>query len=444
MPGDELGEQDRPPGSELVFVVGARRSGTYWLQRILASHPRVSGVPSETYLFAEGVAPLLSRLHGGARSSPQVGVVYAERAAVIDGVRGLCDSVLGPYLQPGARLLVERTPDHVRHMRLISELYPGARFIHIIRDGRDVARSLLAKSWGPDSVEAAASEWRDSVRAGRAQAPSPARYRELRYEDLLARPDASIRSLFDWLGLGVDDAVIDQALGEARTALSVDATRPATESEKWRQVFGPRELAAFERAAGDLRAELGYEPASAPSWRRRLAAHPRVRHLWDRSATRARHGLRRTPRRVLERLAGQRTATGPSPSQRQAAVDGLLAALQAGEPDAIETRLSPDALITIVGGGASVSMRGAPGRAALVDAVRSDPAFGDRQVIGDVHPAIPTTTVVLSFEDDSGDRRERVLAISLRGMLCERLTLYRLPLSTKASSAPSGAGGLDG
>jgi len=427
MPGDEPQVQDHPPGSELVFVVGARRSGTYWLQRILASHPRVSGVPSETYLFAEGVAPLLGRLHGGARSSPQVGVVHAERPAVIDGVRGLCDTVLGPYLQPGDRFLVERTPDHVRHMALISEVYPGARFIHIIRDGRDVARSLLAKPWGPDSVEAAASEWRDSVRAGRAQAPPPARYRELRYEDLLARPGASIRSLFDWLGLGVDDSVIEQALGEARTPLSVDATRPATESEKWRQVFGPRELAAFERAAGDLRVELGYEAASPAPWGRRILARPRPRNLRARAAARAR-GWRRAPRGALARLAGRRPAPGPSPSQRQAAVDRLLAALQAGDGAAIEARLSPDALITIVGGGESASMRGAPGRAALIDAVRSDPAFGGRQVIGDVHPAIPTTSVVLSFEDDSGNRRERVLAISLRGMLCERLTLYRLPL----------------
>lgn len=438
MPGDDRASEDRLAGAELVFVVGARRSGTYWLQRILTSHPQVSGVPSETYLFAEGVAPLLRRLHNGARSSPQVGAVYAERAAMIRGLRGLCDSVLGPYLQPGARYLVERTPDHVRHLALISEVYPGARFVHIIRDGRDVARSLLAKPWGPDSVEAAASEWRDSVRAGRAQAPSTARYRELRYEDLLARPDPTIRSLFAWLDLSVDEAVIGQALGEARTALSVDATRPATEPEKWRQVFRPRDLAAFERIAGDLRAELGHEPASAPSWRRRLAARPRVRHLWDRSATRARHGLRRTPRRVLERLAGQRAATGPSPSQRQAAVDRLLAALQAREPGAIDACLAPDALITIVGAEGNASTRGAPGRAALIDAVRSDSAFRGRQVVGDVHPAVPTTTVVLSFENDAGDRLERVLAISLRGMLCERLTLYRLPLSTKAPSAPSG------
>lgn len=439
MPGDDGPGQDRQPGAELVFVVGARRSGTYWLQRILTSHPRISGVPSETYLFAEGVAPLLHRLHSGARSSPQVGAVYAEREAVIRGVRGLCDSVLGPYLQPGARYLVERTPDHVRHIALIAEVYPGARFVHIIRDGRDVARSLLAKEWGPDSVEAAASEWRDSVRAGRAQAPSPARYRELRYEELLARPDAAIGSLFDWLGLPADEDVVSQAIGEARIALSVDATRPATGVEKWREVFRPRDLAAFERSAGDLRAELGYERASSASWRRRLAADPRLRRRGVRSTARA-HGLRRLPRRIRARLAGPPPATGPSPSQRQVAVDRLLGALQSGEREAIEAGLSPDALITIVGRGGSTSMRGAPGRAALINAVRSDRAFRGRQVVGDVHPAVPTTSVVLSFEDDAGECFERVLAISLRGMLCERLTLYQLPLASRTSAPPSAGG----
>ncbi len=440
MPGDDHVSQDRPPGSKLVFVVGARRSGTYWLQRILTSHPRVSGVPSETYLFAEGVAPLLHRLHNGARSSPQVGAVYAERDAVIRGVRGLCDSVLGPYLQPGGRYLVERTPDHVRHLALISEVYPGARFVHIIRDGRDVARSLLAKPWGPDSVEAAAAEWRDSVRAGRAQAPSPARYRELRYEELLARPDSAIGSLFDWLDLPGDEVVVSQALGEARTALSVDATRPATQAGKWREVFRPRDLAAFERSAGDLRAELGYERASSASWRRRLAVPPRLRPLGVRSAARAQRGLRRLPGRIRARGAGPSLAPGPSPSQRQVAVDRLLGALQAGEREAVESCLSADALITIVGREGSTSMRGAPGRTALIDAVRSDPAFRGRQVVGDVHPAVPTTCVVLSFEDDAGERLDRVLAISLRGMLCERLTLYRLPLAAKVSAPPAAEG----
>lgn len=440
MPGDDRASEDRLPGAELVFVVGARRSGTYWLQRILTSHPQVDGVPSETYLFSEGVAPLLRRLHNGARSSPQVGAVYAERVAVIRGLRGLCDSVLGPYLEPGSRYLVERTPDHVRHIALISEIYPGARFVHIIRDGRDVARSLLAKPWGPDGIEVAASEWRDSVRAGRAQALPPARYRELRYEELLAQPDAAIRSLFDWLELDRDAAVISEALGEARTALSVDATRPATQSDKWKQVFRPRDLATFEHIAGDLRAELGYEPSSAAPWARRLAAHPRAHRLEGPAATRVCDGLRRARRGAVARLAGRRGAPGPSPSQRQAAVDRLLAALQAGEADAIEACLSPDALITIARAGGNVSMRGAPGRAALIDAVRSDPAFSGRQVIGDVHPAIPTTSVVLSFETEAGDRLERVLAVSLRGMLCERLALYQLPLSTDDSAGPPGGG----
>ncbi len=434
MPGDDGPGGDRQPGAELVFVVGARRSGTYWLQRILTSHPRVDGVPSETYLFSDGVATLLRRLHNGARSSPQVGAVHADRGAVIRGLRGLCDEVLRPYLQPRSRYLVERTPDHVHHIALISEVYPGARFVHIVRDGRDVVRSLLAKPWGPDNVEAAASEWRDSVRAGRLQAPPATHYRELRYEELLTQPEAAIGSLFGWLGLDADEIIMGQALGEARTALSVDATRPVPRLEKWKGALRPRDLAAFERVAGDLRAELGYEPVSSLAWYRRRAAGPR--RLAARSLSWADDGLRHAPRRLLARLAGPRPAPGPSPSQRQAAVDALLAALQAGEGDAIEAALSPDALITIVGREGSASMRGAPGRAALVDAVRSDSAFRGRQVIGDVHPAIPTTSVVLSFETEDGDRCERVLAISLRGMLCERLTLYQLPLSTKASPAP--------
>src|SRR4051794_19181933 len=68
----QMSRADSPLRGRMIFNVGARRSGTFWLQRIVAAHPGVSAVPSETHLFSDGIAPLFSRLQHSVRSSTKV------------------------------------------------------------------------------------------------------------------------------------------------------------------------------------------------------------------------------------------------------------------------------------------------------------------------------------------------------------------------------------
>src|SRR5687768_11824026 len=102
-----------PLHGRMIFNVGARRSGTFWLQRIVTSHPEVCAVPSETTLFSDGIAPLLRRFHHGARSRPQAGRLYLDRETLLDATRDFCDVALGAQLEEGARYLAERTAMHV-------------------------------------------------------------------------------------------------------------------------------------------------------------------------------------------------------------------------------------------------------------------------------------------------------------------------------------------
>ena len=67
---------DCPP-VQMIFNVGARRCGTYWLQRITCAHPAVAEVPSETYVFSHGIAPLMERFHHDDPEYEEVGQVYA-------------------------------------------------------------------------------------------------------------------------------------------------------------------------------------------------------------------------------------------------------------------------------------------------------------------------------------------------------------------------------
>jgi len=254
---------DSPLRGRMIFNVGSRRSGTFWLQRIVTAHPEVGAVPSETHLFSHGIAPLVDRFHHGGVAAEQVGSTFIERDVLLDALRGFCDTVFEGMLGAGKERLAERTPLHALHTALIADVYPDARIVHIIRDGRDVARSLLAHQWGPGSVAEAAREWRVSVEAARAGAPGPDRYFEIRYEDLLADPAARIGELYRWLGLPVDDAILERALAEAKVSRNLDPMRTPPGTGKWRTGLEPKDVDAFEEVAGDLLHGLGYPRVEA-------------------------------------------------------------------------------------------------------------------------------------------------------------------------------------
>src|SRR5439155_13937772 len=252
-----MGRADSPLRDRVVFVVGARRSGTNWLARILTAHPSVVGLPSETYLFSHGVARFAELVQHANPGSMVMGKVFMERAEFLDAIRELVDRVFLDNLErlgPDSTYLVGRTPAHVSHLGLIAEVYPDARAIHVVRDGRAVARSLVSMDWGPDTIEEAAREWCEAIDGGRAGVEALGdRYREVRYEDLLADPRARAAELFDWLGLGVTDAEWERVLAEAGSEFNVDPGSPGVRGDKWRDELSDDEVRAVERVAGGRR-----------------------------------------------------------------------------------------------------------------------------------------------------------------------------------------------
>src|SRR3954451_9124785 len=289
-----MSRADSPLHGRMIFNVGARRSGTFWLQRIVASHPEVAAVPSETHLFSDVIAPLFVRFQHSELWSPTVGEVYVDRESILDASRDLCDVVFAEFLEPGASRVAERTPLHALHLDLIAAIYPDARFVHIIRDGRDVARSIVSQGWGPETIEGAAQEWRAAVVAARAASLPPQTYREIRYEDLLADPEPAIRDIYGWLGLAAEDRIVEEAVDEANVGANLGAEPSRIATAKWHDMYSPQELVAFDRVAGDLLAELGYPP-SAPE-----------------GTAPARPGSRRLAKVTAARLAGIRRRRTPS------------------------------------------------------------------------------------------------------------------------------------
>jgi Sulfotransferase family len=427
---------DSPLRDRMIFVVGARRSGTNWLQRIVNAHPDVVGVPSETYLFSRGILPLTERFQHGASGSHSLAVIYMDRGAFLDALRDFCDAVfegLIGVLQPGARRLCERTPEHTRCLALIGEVYPDAHVVHIVRDGRDVARSLASQEWGPDSIREAAEEWVTSVTAARRDGQALEHYHEVGYEAMLAEPRRHIAALYEALALDASPAVVDAAVLEAAVPFNVDPGLPTVATGKWRDRFSAADLDAFTAVAGPLLAELGYQAAPL------LAAHtPRpgqsVVKGWT-MANGARHRVRALARRAVSRagLIDHDAVANRRIHRRlfeiQDVVDGLLNAIAARRFDDIAELVAPSARYRVVDAAGDWQARGPEGLARFVEVVRDDPALAGRQLRADVHPAAPSFTVVASYRTADGATHDRALVVVAEQARIDSLVYYRLPLS---------------
>jgi hypothetical protein len=404
----------------MVFVVGARRSGTNWLQRALGAHPAVACVPGETYLFYGGIRPLAERIQHGAAGSARTGSVYMARDAFLDATRDFCDRVFGGLLDSvagEARYLVERTPWHVLCLDLIGDVYPDAPVIHIVRDGRDVARSLLAQPWGPETIEDAAREWQESVIAGHAAAPRLARYHEVRYEELLADPCRVIEELYAFLELPRTQAVVDAAVAEAAIPYNLVAGESDVGAEKWRSALTASQLSAFMAVAGDKLSSLGYEAiaTSAPETRDRrsvvMALRGRVRGRLRR------HGSgRREERALRQRLDAS-----------QEVVEQLLECVERPDLETLERVLTPRVSVRIIDHEGEWQARGETGVGRLFDVLRADAAGAmQQQVRGDLHPGVPTWTIVLEHASPGGTTVRRVVVASAtNARRIDEVTYYR-------------------
>ena len=237
------------------FVVGCSRSGTTLLRALLDAHPLLA-VPPESH-FA-----VLPRLR--LRRDPwfrlwEIDPPDLRGLGVADAVRAVFAAYAAAHGKPR---YADKTPHYVSHLPLLADRFPEARFVHVVRDGRDVALSLLEVPWGPDDLEGAALHWRRRVLEGRAAGLGPARYRELRYEALVADPERELRGLAAWLELSYDPAMLDPARRPVAMPYPEHhhrlALAPTPGLRDWRREMSAADAARFQAVAGDALAELGY------------------------------------------------------------------------------------------------------------------------------------------------------------------------------------------
>jgi len=163
----------------------------------------------------------------------------------------------------------DKTPGHVMHIPALAEMFPEGRFIHVIRDGRDVLLSNLETRFGSADVAEGALVWRRVVTEGRrAGAELRAdRYCEIRYEDLLDDPEGQLRRLADFSSLDFHEDMLryfnqgSEIVGSAWHHRNLNLP-PTKGMRDWRIEMPAHHVFAFERLAGDQLDDLGYERSS--------------------------------------------------------------------------------------------------------------------------------------------------------------------------------------
>jgi hypothetical protein len=287
----------RPP---VPFIVGVGRSGTTMLRLMLDAHPQLT-IPPETHFVPE----LIEAIDGGAgperavevmQSVRQWGDLQMDAAEVLERLRSIDEWNAGNALRAFYAIYAERqgkprfgekTPAYVRKMRLIERAMPEARFIHVIRDGRDVALSRWKRTLG-EGKRAPAGQvgegWQRRIRRAQKQGERLAHYLELRYEDLVTDTEPNLRRICEFIELEWDPVILryyeraaDRMAEMARDLPAAEGkpTRPGEERMeahamtqkppdpsamyRWKERMDPADVVAFDEAAGELLAELGYE-----------------------------------------------------------------------------------------------------------------------------------------------------------------------------------------
>ena len=271
------------------FVVGCGRSGTTLLRAMLDSHPQLVIPPEsrfipallerESQLRVAGrldtdalVDSLLGDEHFQAWGMPEAELRTHLRddapADVAEAVRAMFHM---RATAAGKPRYGDKSPPYVMRLALLAPAFPEGRFIHLVRDGRDVALAFMDADFGPERAAHLALHWRLRVERGRQAGTvlGSGRYLEVHYEDLVATPEPVLRTICEFIDLDYDDSMlgyqtrVDEIVQfDPEPWNHRNLEKPPTVGLRdWRSQMSPRDVARFELLAGPTLRKFGYAPS---------------------------------------------------------------------------------------------------------------------------------------------------------------------------------------
>lgn len=312
-----------------IFIGGCPRSGTTLLAGLLGGHPECLAIPEMQFKF-----PLMRRVDVASGTIPPEDVLVelrgnwrfgiwdididpdgfrnawredrdardgVERLTFAQAVRGVVRCFAADARAAEPAVWVDHTPDNIRYAHRLLEHFRDATMIHIVRDGRGVAASVIPLDWGPNTAWSTAHWWPEWLAFGlAAEQAHPTRVIRVHFEHLLRDPRSVLSEVCEVAGLEVPEH-----LG-TRTEIRlpsythsqhrlVSRAPDASRADAWRRSLPPRHVEMFESYAGDLLRTLGYDLEFGDSARRRTRpekASTQMTELLRAGTNHVRHSLR--------------------------------------------------------------------------------------------------------------------------------------------------------
>jgi glycosyltransferase involved in cell wall biosynthesis/LPS sulfotransferase NodH len=342
-----------------VFVLGCPRSGTTLLYHMLLSAGNFAVYRAESQVFNLleprfgdlRVARNRRRLLQAWENSSLFTKTGLEASELERDVMAHCENA-GDFLRivmesmarkQGVERWAETTPDHLLALPRIKETIPNALVIHIIRDGRDVALSMEKQHWirpfpwdHGKELQAAAIYWEWIVNEGRTHGRAlGGDYKEVRYEDLVANPQATLREVGDFIGQELDyDQIQRVGIGSVSRPNTSFGERKGAGFHpvaRWKKSLSEEQLAELEGLIGGTLDDLGYPRAATQNSVHPPARLRRMRTTYEtyfttKLALKTRTPLGRIMGGDLEFLGGQADA----PAQSSEAFQEPVRVLQIG------------------------------------------------------------------------------------------------------------------
>jgi hypothetical protein len=243
-----------------VFLVGAERSGTTLVRLMLDHHPAIAFHPESEYMVDQipdhGPLPTVDQYSHWLSHQPNLhdnGLTLPHASTLPE----LLDKILRQKQQQTGKTVIGATVH--RHFHRLPRIWPNARFIHLVRDPRDVARSCIVMGWA-GNVYTGVRNWVEVERLWDAFQPTLPRenWIELIYEDLIREPEKALTRVCQFLGLPFDRAIFDY----------IDHSTYEFPDPKligqWRGKLSPFNQRLIETQTAELLTRRGYDPSGQP------------------------------------------------------------------------------------------------------------------------------------------------------------------------------------
>lgn len=267
------------PSDPILFLGGVERSGTTLLRNMLDAHPLLA-VPRESYFVIDVYAALqeagriddvelawdMIRHHAFfvAWELGEEPVVSMMKRHPPGSYADLVRVIFAAYAESeGKPFSADKTPVNALKFRLLAQLFPNSRFVHVVRDPREVCMSLTVQFWHRHGISAAATRWAITVRdALRARENLEGRLQEVRYERLIADPERELSVLCSFAGLSFDSAMLrygNSASLPSGTHHTRSRLAPSTGARRWQDWMSAQDIGVIECRCARQMAALGYQ-----------------------------------------------------------------------------------------------------------------------------------------------------------------------------------------